>query len=207
LGYLSVSTYYPRRGRAFNPATKKLVEYGLAGLLIAVVLVAGLQLRPQGVLPTQGLLQISIGDPVSIACQNPGANVTLTSLVVTISSVRVHRSGALNLTGEWRNVTNAPKSLDLLHLNDLTQLGSISITQGTITSVRLEGVSAIGTTSSGKSINVTVSSDHLQVNPNATVISGMKTSIVVHPHVVCEGNGIFRLTPELSAAAKGPEAD
>jgi hypothetical protein len=119
--------------------------------------------------------------------------------------VQVHRTGALNLTGDWLNVTASPRTLDLLQLKSLTQLGSISVTDGVINLVRLiVSPTATADTNAG-SVSVTVSSSHLDAQTNAQVTSGKVTSItleLVQPHVVCEGNGDFRLTPELTATSK-----
>ena len=196
-----------------NPVTKRLVGYGIVGLVIAIAFITGLQVRPQNFLPSTGTLHISIvgdpltSDPLSVACHGSGGQVqNLTSLVVTISLVQVHRTGALNLTGDWLNVTASPRSIDLLKLNSLNQLGSISVTDGVINLVRLTvSQTATADTSTGSSVNVIVSSSHLDAQVNAQVTSGKVTSItleIIQPHVVCQGNGDFRLTPELTATSK-----
>jgi len=163
-----------------------------------------------------GTLQVSItgdpltSDPLSVTCHGShsgqsGQVHNLTSLVVTVSLVQVHRTGALNLTGVWLNVTASPRTLDLLQLKSLTQLGSISVTDGVINLVRLiVSPTATADTNAG-SVSVTVSSSHLDAQTNAQVTSGKVTSItleLVQPHVVCEGNGDFRVTPELTATSK-----
>ncbi len=163
-----------------------------------------------------GTLQVSItgdpltSDPLSVTCHGShggqsGQVHNLTNLVVTVSLVQVHRTGALNLTGDWLNVTASPTTLDLLQLKSVTQLGSISVTDGVINLVRLiVSPTATADTNAG-SLSVTVSSSHLDAQTNAQVTSGKVTSItleLVQPHVVCEGNGDFRLTPELTATSK-----
>jgi hypothetical protein len=186
--------------------------------VIAIVLIAGLQVRPQSFLPSMGKLQISItGDPLtsiplSVTCHGNsnhggkgGQAQNLTSLVVSVFSVQVHRTGVLNPTGDWLNVTTFPKTLDLLSLKGLTQLGSIGVTDGVINLVRL----SVGPTATADSnlgpVSVIVSSSHLDAQVNAQVTSGKVTSITlefVQPHVVCEGNGDFRLTPALTATSE-----
>ncbi len=170
--------------------------------MIAIALIAGLQIRPQNILPSTGTLQISIqADPLTVTCHgSQGRNATLTSLVVNITSVSVHRSGALNLTGDWIPLNDTPRTLDILQLTTVAQLGSTSVKEGTINIVRIDVASAKGSSNNGP-VNLVVSSDHLQAEPNAEVNGGMTTSIVVTPHVVCEGNGTFRLTPELTATS------
>jgi Domain of unknown function (DUF4382) len=199
--------------------TKKLVGYGIVGLVIAVALIAGLQVRPQTILPTTGQVRISITggplitDPLSVACHGNANRMSqrdqvenLTSLVVNISSVQVHRTGELNLTGDWITIPNAPKTLDLLDLTSFNQLlGSTSMPDGVINLVRLTvgstATAGIGTGSK----SATVSGGHLDVQTNAQVTSGKVTSItleLVQPHVVCQGNGDLRLTPELTATSE-----
>jgi Domain of unknown function (DUF4382) len=180
--------------------------------VIAIALIAGLQVRPQSLLPSTGTLQVSIVgdpftiDPLSVTCNGRGGQVqNLNSLNVTVSLVQVHRTGALNLTGDWLNVTSSPRTLDLLRLSSLTQLGSISVADGVVNLVRLTvSPTATAGTNSG-SVSVTVSSSHLDAQVNAQVTSGKVTSVtleIIQPHVVCQGNGDFRLTPELTATSK-----
>jgi hypothetical protein len=87
-----------------------------------------------------------------------------------------------------------------LQLTTVAQLGSTSVKEGTINIVRIDIASAKAASNNGP-VNLVVSSDHLQAEPNAEVSGGITTSIVVMPHVVCEGNGAFRLTPELTATS------
>jgi len=173
-----------------------------------------LQVRPQSLLPSTGTLQVSIvgdpltSDPLSVTCHGSRGNNqvrNLTTLVVDLSSVQVHRTGALNLTGDWLNVNATPRAIDLLQLKSLTQLGSISVTDGVINLVRLNVSSTATADTSTGSVSVTVSSSHLDAQVNAQVTSGKVTSItleIIQPHVVCQGNGDFRLTPELTATSK-----
>ena len=177
-----------------------MVEYGIVGLAIAAVLIVGLQVRPQNLLPSTGVLQISIqSDPFVVTCHGHGrGNVTLTDLMVNISSVEVHRSGVLNTTGDWIPLANVPKTVDILQLNSITQLGSTSVDEGTINIVRID---LTGANANNGQAQLVVSSDHLQAEPNAQVTGGMTTTITVVPHVVCQGNSTFRLTPELTASS------
>lgn len=191
--------------------------------MIAVALIAGLQVRPQSILPSMGRLQISItggpltSDPLSVTCHGNVGHGTqkdqvenLTSLVVNISSVEVHRTGALNLTGEWIVLPNTSMTLDLLDLKSLSQfLGSTSMPDGEINFVRLiidsTARADINTGSGLVSRPVTVSSGHLDAQTSAQVTSGKVTHIgleLVQPHVVCGGNRDLRLTPELTATSE-----
>lgn len=199
--------------------TKKLVGYSIVGLVIALALIAGLQVRPQSVLPSMGTLQVSItgdpttSDPLSVTCPgnsghdgHGGLTLSLTSLNVSISALQVHRTGELNLTGDWITIPNAPNNLDLLDLKTLSQIpGSTSVPDGVINLVRLTvGSTATAGIGTG-SVTVTVSSGHLDAQTSAQVTSGKVTSItleLVQPHVVCQGNGDLRLTPELTATSE-----
>jgi len=172
--------------------------------------------RPQSLLPSAGTLQVSItgdpltSDPLTATCHGShGGPVQLASVIVNDLSVEVHRTGALNLTGDWIPIPGAPKSLDLLDLKSFNQvLGSTNMPDGVINLVRVTvgptATASIGTVSA----TVTVSSGHLDAQTNAQVTSGKVTTItleVVQPHVICNGNGDFRLTPELSATSNGPD--
>jgi uncharacterized protein DUF4382 len=198
--------------------TKKLIGYGILGLVIAIALIAGLQVRPTALLPSLGKVQISITrdpttiNPLSVICHGSGNRSgrnneveNLTSLVLNVSSIQVHRTGELNLTGDWITIPNTPKTLDLLNLNSLSQL-STSLPDGVINLVRINVDSAakasIGT---GGSKSVAISSGHLDAQTSAQVTSGKVTNItleLVQPHVICQGNGDLRLTPELTATSE-----
>jgi len=182
--------------------------------VIAIALIVGLQVRPQNLLPSAGTLQVLItgdpltSDPLSVTCHGShGSQVqNLSNLMVNISSVEAHRTGELNLTGDWIPIPGAPKTLDLLDLKSFTQLlGSTSAPDGVINLVRLTvgptATARIGTSSA----TVTISSGHLDAQTSAQVTSGKVTSItleVLQPHVVCEGNGTYRLTPQLTASSR-----
>ena len=194
-----------------NPAAKKLFEYGIVGFVIVTALVAGLQIRPSSVLPSTGSLQVEItSDPSTVSGSGHNAKVNVTSLIVTISSVSIHRTGAFNLTGDWINVTSFPKSIDLVKLTTTTSLlGSITLPEGQLNLLRIEVQLATAATTSGCGTgNVVVSGGRLQAQISTQVQSGKTTTVVVHvvqPHLVCEGNGQLRLTPELTASAEGPD--
>jgi hypothetical protein len=96
------------------------------------------------------------------------------------------------LTGDWIPLNDTPRTLDILQLTTVAQLGSTSVKEGTINIVRIDIASAKASSNNGPVI---------LVEPNAEVSGGITTSIVVMPHVVCEGNGTFRLTPELTATS------
>lgn len=189
-----------------NPAAKKLLEYGIVGFVVATALVAGLQIRPGSVLPSTGSLQVEITSDPSTVSGGQHARVNVTSLIVTISSISVHRTGAFNLTGDWINVTSFPKSIDLVKVTSTTSLlGSITLPEGQLNLVRIEVQSATATTTSScGSGMVVVSGGHLQAQISTQVQAGKTSTVVVQvvqPHLVCEGSGQLRLTPELTASS------
>ena len=192
-----------------HPATKKLLEYGLVGLVIASAIVVAAQLRPASILPSNGSLQVLItDDPLTISCPGREPSVTFTSLNFTVSSVEAHWTGTLSLD-KWMPVTGAPTSIDILQLKNVDKvLGSTSVPEGTVTSVRLNISGVAATTTTGAHPELVVSSGKLEVPlaSNGEVRAGMTTSIVVdfQPHVVCEGNDRFRLTPVVIATSRGP---
>lgn len=194
-----------------HPMTKKLVEYGFVGLVIATAIIVGVQLRPANILPTNGILQIRItDDPLVVTCPGSRPSMTLTSLKVTISSIEARATEGLRLTSELVPVSGGTETIDILRLVNVTALiGSASVSERTVVSVGLNVASVAATTSSGTHPQLVLSSDKLEVplGSNGEVRTGMTTSVIIsfQPHVVCEGNGTLRLTPVLSATSKGPE--
>ena len=167
-----------------------------------------MQYRPASILPSTGTLLVAItGDPVAITCPNLRVDVRLTSLTVSISTVQVHRTGGLDQTGELITVPNSARTIDLLLIRNTQELlGSVNLPEGTITSVRLSVTSAVASSGTGP-LHVLVPSGSLEASltPNGQVRSGMTTSVVVEPHVVCEGNGTLRLTPVLTATSRSSQ--
>ncbi len=206
--------------KAFNPATKRLVEYGLIGLAIGAVLIAGLQLRPQTWFPSQGILQINLTDgvpSVELSSQSPSTtcrgNCNATSVNVTITSIEVHTSGIDNMTGMWTSVCTKelPTTVDLVKVMNLVKnLCGASIQPDTITNVRMTVTSATAQISEVGQRDLRVPSGKLEVplSPLAEVQAGKTTSITVdfRPHIVCtgSGNGDCLLTPVLHATSTGP---
>ena len=214
---MPVSTQYSRRRRSFNPAAKRLVEYGLVGLAVAAVLIAGLQLRPTGVLPSTGTLQIAFTDSgAGVTMMSPPSSVchsscNATSVIVTVTSVEVHTSGIGNMTGEWTAVCldKVPMTIELVKLQSVTQvICDSSIKPEAITNVRLN-VSSATATIAGASKPLTVPSGKLEIpiSPIANVEAGKTTTVVVQfqPHIVCTGRGSCKLTPVLHAKPQGPD--
>ena len=219
MGYLSDSTYLGGRGKAFNPATKRLFEYGLIGLAIGAAIVAGLQLRPIGIFPTQGILQIYLTDGVPVVdfsqpqLSSCHGNCSASSLNVKITAIEVHTSGINNMTGVWTAVCakQLPMTVDLVKVMDIAKnLCGASIQPDTITNVRMTvDESSITAQITGVGFkNCTVPSGKLEIplSPLAEIRAGKTTTITVdfQPHIVITGTGDCKLTPVLHATTTGP---
>ena len=184
--------------------------------MIATVLIAGLQVRPQGVFPSQGILQIGITDSApSVSLVSPGLQAkcrgecNATSVNLTVTSIEVHTSGIDNVTGEWTPVCpKILKSLDLIQLRNLTQIiCSTNIQPETITNIRLSVATITANISGVGIVTLTVPGGKLEIpiSPLASVQGGKTATILVdiQPHIVCQGNGDCKITPVLRATSKG----
>lgn len=194
-----------------DPASRRLLEFGLIGLVLAGVLALGVESKPANILPVNGTLIVEITDAPLEGHQGfPCGDCIVTSVNVTIDSVKVHRAGVLDLGGESIEVLKTSVTLDLLKVTGPTQLGSLNIHEGRITFVRLHVVKASATLMERQGIVIlAVPSGDLKVNFQsfATVKAGLTTSIVIdfQPHVVCQGNDDCRLTPVLALKkVRGP---
>ena len=116
-------------------ATRKMVYYGLVGLLIAGSTIALFQASPVQFLPKDGSLSIYLGDiqpdiqgnqvfsfgpllsPISQTPQ--GLSASLLSLNVTIDSVTIHSNGDLNDAGM---TTNTKFTFDVMKPLDVSAL-------------------------------------------------------------------------------------
>ena len=196
-----------------DPASGKLLQFGLIGLVVAAALVAGFELKPAGILPVNGTFIIEITN-VAPDISAPGfacGDCEVTSLNVTVDSVKIHRAGAFNITGEWVEIVSTARTIDIMRVKNAAELlGSVSLSEGTITSVRLHLTQAVARIAKFEQPNtLIVPSDELKISlhSSAVVRSGMTTTIVVdfQPHVVCQGNGECRLTPVLAVKEiRGP---
>jgi hypothetical protein len=209
-------------------ATRKMVYYGLLGLLMAGSTIAVFRVAPQ-VIPVQFLAKdgtfaayfnniasnISSNQGMSsaglfssalpISARPPGL-LTITSLNVTIDSIAFHKSGS-NDSG-WTDLPQAPVTIDLLQPTSVSVLiDSVKIPSENVTMVELHVSHATATVSLLGVISVeqvVVSSENLKIplNSGVSVEPQMTTSLVVdRPHIVVEGNGnshVIRLTPVLN---------
>ncbi len=184
-----------------DPASKKLVELGLIGLVIAGALLTGIELRPSTIFPNEGTLLLQITDaPSEVGSGNVCHDCAVTSLNVTVDSIMVHREGALNLTGGWIEGLHGPKTFDLSRLRGTTQiLASASLPQGTINLIRLHVTVAVANLSLTRQIvMLDLPSDKLDVPlGSVTVKGGLTTTVILDfPHTIdCGVDGRCILTP------------
>ncbi len=203
------SRVFWRASLAMDPASRKLVQFGMIGLVVAAVLVAGFELKPAGILPVNGKLVVEITDaPPEISVPACGGR-EVTSLNVTIDSVKVHRAGAFNVTGEWVEVVSTARTIEFMQVKNTTELlGSVSLSEGTITSIRLhvtQAVARIGNSEHADNLWVPGGELKIPLESSLMVRSGLTTTIVLQPRVVSQGNAECKLTPVLAVKeVRGP---
>jgi len=213
-------------------ATRKMVYYGLLGLLIAGSTVAVFRIAPQVVPAKDGIISVyfsSIPSDISsdqgiynsglLSIAQPSGSLTsskfgftIVSLDVTIDSVMIHKSGT-NDSG-WMQVSHGSMTIDLLKPSSVSLLiASDKVPEENVTMVTLHVSNATATVTDTLGIVsakiVAVSSETLKIplNSGASVKAQMSTSIVANrPHIVIEGNGQIRLTPVLAVdSLNGPK--
>ncbi|HEV2119046.1 MAG TPA: DUF4382 domain-containing protein [Candidatus Bathyarchaeia archaeon] len=218
-------------------ATRKMVYYGLLGLLIAGSTITLFHEAPK-VLPVpipilvkDGTLSVYFKNVPSDISGNQGMSntgplpgnlpisvhlpkvFTIVNLNVTIDSIVFHKSGG-NDSG-WTDVPSVPVTINLLQPTSVSVLiGSVKIPSENVTMVELHVSKAMAAVSVAGALTLTVeqvvvSSENLkiQIDSGVSVEPQMTTSIVAdRPHIVIQGNGTIRLTPELSVdSVDGPK--
>jgi hypothetical protein len=133
----------------------------------------------------------------------------ISSIVVTIDNISVHRSG-----GSWVDVSTAPKSYDLLQLNakgTKALLAEMGLEQGIYYEIRL-GISNVVVTDSAGSHDAKLPSGvlkivgRLAVNVNQT--STVSFDFIANESLHATGNGEYILAPIVKLqTAHGSEAD
>src|SRR5206468_821511 len=192
-------------------ATRKMVYYGLVGLLIAGSTIALFQASPVQFLPKDGSLSIyladiqpdiqgnqviSFGPLLSPISQTPQG---LLSLNVTIDSVTIHSNGDLNDAGM---TTNTKFTFDVMKPFDVSPLiSNAKVPVENVTMVSLHVGSATAAVQGLVGLQpVKVPSDELKipVSPAVHIKAQMSSSIVISgtAHVVFAGASII-LTPVL----------
>jgi len=189
-----------------DAAARNMVQFGLIGIALASGLVWALQARPSTVLPFQGTVTVQIANPnLEFVSSRNGCHgdCLVSSLNLTIDSVSVHRSGQLNLTGGWLQISQAPTTLDIAKITGIGQLiGQGSIPPGFINLVRLQvsSATALGPSTNGP-VSVTIPSGKIDIalSPTGEVRSGKLTTVFLSFDLKIEcngnGNGECRLRP------------
>jgi uncharacterized protein DUF4382 len=210
-------------------ATRKMVMYGLLGLLIAGSTIAFFQASPIQLIPKDGTLSIYFSGIQSDILSNqpitqvaffsaappsnlPSGKPNIVSLNVTIDSASLHRSGDTN--DSWLPIPHwTTTTIDLRKpTNVLTLISSAEVPAENITMIRLHisnAVAAVKDSSGVVSIKtVVVPSGTLKIPlaPDARINGQMTTSIIVdRPHIVVEGTTQILLTPVLHVdSVNGP---
>ncbi len=195
-----------------DPATKSMLQFGLIGVALAGALLGGLQARPGTVFPFNGTVSVQLIDSSPYGASSTGCHddCSVTSLNITIDSVRVHREGVPSLTGGWFTVSQGSRTLDIVKLANIGQLiGQADLPPGVINLVRVSVSSANAALSStGSKVPVMIPSGKIDVvlNPGAEVRSGMITTLVLDfpSSIVCEGNSRCHVKPVLLSRVVGP---
>jgi len=202
-------------------ATKKMVYYGLVGLLIAGSTVALFQASPFQILPKDGTLSIYLSNiqpdilvnpNVASATQASSANApgrtcgAVLSLNLTIDRVTIHKNGDTNDGGMV--VSNTKFIFDVCRSFDVSTLISnseVPVENVTMVSLHVASAAAAVQGLSGPQ-SVKVPSDELKipVSPVVHIKAQMNSSIVISgtAHIVFQGNGNITLTPVLQARPK-----
>jgi hypothetical protein len=125
--------------------------------------------------------------------------------------IEVHTSGINNMTGTWTPVCTkqTPLTIDIIKVTNVTKLlCNANFQPDTITNIRLTVSSAIAHISGQTTVSLTVPSGKLEIpiGPLALIKAGKTTTVIVEfqPHIVDQGNGVYRLTPVLNATTTGP---
>src|SRR5438477_11821977 len=197
-------------------ATRKMVYYGLVGLLIAGSTIALFQASPAQILPRDGTLSIYLANIQPDISGNPGITLSalpspilqtpqklfgsLLSLNVTIDSVTIHSNGDLNDAGM---TTNTKFTFDVMKPLDVSALiSNAKVPVQNVTMVSLHVGSATAAVKGLVGLQpVKVPSEELKipVSPAVHVKAQMTSSIVISgtAHIVFQGNGSIILTPVL----------
>ena len=198
-------------------ATRKMVYYGMVGLLIAGSTIALFQASPAQILPRDGTLSIYLANIQPDISGNPGITLSalpspilqtpqklfgsLLSLNVTIDSVTIHSNGDLNDAGM---TTNTKFTFDVLKPFDVSPLISnakVPVENVTMVSLHVGIATAAVQGLVGLQLQpVKVPSEELKipVSPAVHIKAQMSSSIVISgtAHVVFAGASII-LTPVL----------
>ena len=201
-------------------ATRKMVYYGLVGLLIAGSTIAAFQVSPIQILPKDGSLSVYLSDiqpdiqgnqvipfsllqsPISQTSQR--LSITLLSLNVTIDSVTIHKNGDSNDLGKTLSDKFTFDVLKPFNVSKLIATAEVPVENVTMVDLHVSSATAAV---QGRGLQpVKVPSDELKipVSPAVHINAQMNSNIVISgtAHIVFQGNGNITLTPVLRAGPK-----
>jgi hypothetical protein len=207
-------------------ATRKMVYYGLLGLLVAGSFIAVFRMAPQTVsfLTKEGTLNVYMnsiqsdiqGNPIIPAQTFPISagqipvklNTDILSLNVTIDSVTIHASGESNENGTTHSVSFTFDVLKPFNVSTLISSQKVPVENVTMVSLHVSKATAAVMGTSGL-VSVKVASNELKIPVSPALhVEGQKTSGIIisgNAHVVVEGNGDILLTPVLHVETSGPD--
>src|SRR2546425_7563845 len=197
-------------------ATRKMVYYGLVGLLLAGSTIALFQTSPVQFLPKDGTLSIYLADiqpdilgnqlipfsalqsPISQASQKLSG--TLLSLNVTIYLLTIHKNGDPNAVGKTLSTKFTFDVMKPFNVSKLISTSEVPVENVTMVSLHVASATAAVQDLVGLQ-PVKVPSDELKipVSPAVHIRAQMSSSIVISgtAHIVFQGNGSIILTPVL----------
>jgi len=200
-------------------ATRKMVMYGLLGLLVAGSTIAFFQASPVQILKDGTLsiymssIQPDISGNPNIAATGSQAPLThgrptgtLLGLNVTIDRVTIHKNGDTNDSG--RVVSDAKFTFDVLkpfNVSTLISKSEVPVENVTMVSLHVAGaVAAVQGLSATQSVKVPSDELKIPVSPIVHVSAQRNSSIVISgsARIVFQGNGNITLIPVLQAGPK-----
>jgi uncharacterized protein DUF4382 len=199
-------------------ATRKMVYYGLLGLLIAGSTIAVFRIGPPNMGPflKDGTLNVYMSSiqpdiqgntitpsqvsPVGTVQLAVKSNLNLLSLNVTIDSITVHASDESDPSGVTHTTSFTFDVLKPLNVATLISSEKVPVENVTMVSLHVSKAVAAVTGITGLA-SVKVPSDELKIPVSPALhVEGQKTSSIVvsgTAHVVFEGNNDIMLTPVL----------
>lgn len=202
-------------------ATRKMVMYGLLGLLVAGSTIALFQVSPVQLIPKDGTLSVYLasiqpdipGNPniASSASQSPLAHVsgrpngTLLSLNVTIDTVTIHKNGDSSDSGMV--ISSTKFTFDVLKPFDVSTLiaqAKVPVENVTMVDLHVSSATAAVQGQGLQPVKVPSSELKIPVSPIVHVNAQMSSSIVISgmAHIVFQGSQTIILTPVLRAGPK-----
>src|SRR6266571_1693110 len=190
-------------------ATRKMVYYGLVGLLIAGSTVALFQASPFQILPKDGTLSIYLSNIQPDILVNPNVASATQASSANAPGRTCGAVLSLNVTNDGGMVVSNTKFIfDVCRSFDVSTLISnseVPVENVTMVSLHVASAAAAVQGLSGPQ-SVKVPSDELKipVSPAVHIKAQMNSGIVISgtAHIVFQGNGNITLTPVLRAGPK-----